>query len=193
MPEQATATPAEKRARAALEKALSREAQKKKETKQKLAAAITSKLDPIIAQSMAVTTKPAFEQVPQAIRQPVVDMLDRFKGYVVSSKTVIGGGDAALPDMKDCCMHDRSLVVVERLAALQLGGKAAPALHRISQLAELSLWLAVGLRSGMPLGRRGSGIHGLVSQELTTQLQSHRKHLALATNLLATIARASSQ
>jgi hypothetical protein len=99
-------TPAEQRARAALEKAQAREISKQGEAKVKMAELILSKTGPAIVSLSSLLAKPEMAMVADIIRVPLQESLDLFTLLEESARAVIaayGVGELAITDMKDPC------------------------------------------------------------------------------------------
>jgi hypothetical protein len=101
-------TPAEKRARAALEKAQARELSKKAEANSKLAEFVLGKCGPTIVALAALLGKDGMNDLPAIIREPLVDALEMLYSLEASAKSIItaaGEGVLELTDMKDPCCN----------------------------------------------------------------------------------------
>jgi hypothetical protein len=97
-------TPAEKRARAALDKAREREVQKRAEVHIKLSEAILGKIGPVIVSLSSLLSKPEMEMVAGIIRDPITESLEAFEAMDIAAKAVIannGEGELEVTDMKD--------------------------------------------------------------------------------------------
>jgi hypothetical protein len=99
-------TPAEQRARAALEKAQAREIVKQGEAKVKLGELILAKTGPVLVSLSSLLNKPEMAIVADIIRAPLQESLDLFTVYEDSARSIIaayGVGELAMTDMKDPC------------------------------------------------------------------------------------------
>jgi hypothetical protein len=101
-------TPAEKRARAALEKAQNRELAKQAESNSKLAELVLGKCGPTIVSLSALLEKDGMLDLPSIIRDPLVAALEMLQSLEASAKAIIaaaGEGVLELTDMKDPCCN----------------------------------------------------------------------------------------
>jgi hypothetical protein len=97
-------TPSEKKARLAMERALSQKAAKAAETMVKLATAILSKVSPAKVSLDSLLSKQEMEIVPMIIRGPLVHFAAKFAGYEENAKEVIDSGgivSTMVDDIKD--------------------------------------------------------------------------------------------
>ena len=99
-------TPAEKRARAALEKAKAREIMKQCEARVKMAELILGKTGPMIVSLSSLLAKQEMSLVAGIIKTPLEESLDLFVAFEESAKAIIssgGVGELAITDLKDPC------------------------------------------------------------------------------------------
>jgi hypothetical protein len=97
-------TPAEQRARAALEKAQAREISKQCEARVKMGEMILAKTGPVIVSISSLLAKPEMEHVTEIIRGPLQEALDYLTVLEESARSTIGSygaGELAMADMKD--------------------------------------------------------------------------------------------
>jgi hypothetical protein len=97
-------TPSEKKARLAMERALSQKAAKAAETMVKLATVILSKVSPAKVSLDSLLSKQEMEIIPMIIRGPLVHFAAKFAGYEENAKEVIDSGgivSTMVDDIKD--------------------------------------------------------------------------------------------
>ncbi len=101
-------TPAEKRARAALEKAQASELAKKDAANSKMAEVVLGKCGPTIVSLAALLAKDGMDSLPSIIRMPIVEGLEMLESLQASATAIIavaGEGVLDLTDLKDPCCN----------------------------------------------------------------------------------------
>jgi hypothetical protein len=99
-------TPAEQRARAALEKAQAREISKQCEARVKTAELVLAKTGPVIVSLSSLLAKPEMEHISAIIRGPLQEALEYLTVLEESARSVIasyGADELEMADMKDSC------------------------------------------------------------------------------------------
>lgn len=132
---QAEQTPAERKAREALNKALEKEAEKKQTARARGAQSAIAKVEPTIAATELLMAKDHWDEVAETIRVPVETKLATFRKIVQDARAIVDGNTTIkLVDIKDRITRDSSTTVAKHLAACIVAFESGLPLTKLQRL-----------------------------------------------------------